>query len=61
MSVIVHPSRANLIRAYVIEHPGLSPVQIAKQLGPKLIGLKAPEVRKAVGSGDKRRIKSVAP
>lgn len=61
MSVIVRPSRANLIRAYATDHPGLSPFQIAKQLGSKVAGLKAPEVRKALGTGDQRRIKSVAP
>jgi hypothetical protein len=61
MSVIVHPSRANLVRAFAAEHPGLSPVQIVKQLGTRVSGLKPPEVRKALGTGDKRRIKSIAP
>jgi len=60
MSVVVHPSRANLIRAYAAEHPGLSPFEIVAGLGARLSGLKPPEVRKALGGGDKRRIKSVA-
>jgi len=60
MNIIAHPTRANTIRAYAAQHPGLTPSEVALGLRDKVAGLKAPEVRKALGAGDKRRIKSVA-
>ncbi|MEO7224324.1 MAG: hypothetical protein ABIY37_17790, partial [Devosia sp.] len=56
----VLPSRANIVRAYAAEHPGLSPFQLASELSDRVSGLKPREVSLALGRGDKRRIKSIA-
>jgi hypothetical protein len=60
MPVTVLPTRTNLIRAFAAAHPDLSPFQLAHNLRGRLKSLKSPEVLKALGSGDTRRIKSVA-
>jgi hypothetical protein len=60
MNIVAAPTRANVIRAFALGHPGLSPFQIAHELRDRVPGLQPREVTTALGRGDERRIKSVA-
>lgn len=61
MNIIVMPTRANIIRAYAAENPQLKPKEIASGLRARIGSVLTSEVNRALGAGDTRRIKSVAP
>ena len=60
MNLIVMPTRANTIRAFAAANPQLAPAEVARGLRAQLGPLLTSEVNKALGTGDRRRIKSVA-
>ena len=55
MSLSIQPPKSSRIRAAAAQHPELDEVGLAK-----LLGLRAVEIRNALGREPRRRIKSIA-
>lgn len=55
MNLVIQPPKSSRIRAAAMQHPDLDVLGLAKMLG-----MRAVEVRNALGRHPKRKVKSVA-